>query len=95
MRNALPGVVVDRRALLAIPLIFLFNRGIKPHLQQTQHASIYNSTCSRFHEFDVWNRVVLCGKVSVHDVFVTAHQQPVYFAYGVERTPILPIGMLF
>ena len=95
LRDTSFRVPVDRRAFLATPFIFLFNRGIEPHLQQMQNASIYNSTCHRFHEFDMWNRVVIPGQVCVHDISVAADKQPVYFAHGAVRIPILPVGILF
>ena len=73
-------------------LIFLFNRDLEPHLDQTQHLPIYDSPCDALHQFAVRNGIEVLGQIGINHVGVAAAQKLVYFPDGVLRAPFRSIA---
>jgi hypothetical protein len=60
-----------------------------------QHGSIDNATAKRLKKFGVWNLVEVGGQIGVNDLAMPGVDQSMDASYGIQRTAVFAIAILF
>jgi hypothetical protein len=60
-----------------------------------QHGSIDNATAKRLKKFGVWNLVKVGRQIGVNDLAMPRVDQLMDASYGIQRTAVLAITILF